>query len=217
MKNIVLAIHGVGETEKGEILHGLAQGLELDKLDIHESVINTSSYLEGSNEEQNLKIVEINWSQLMKPHPNLYGMIRHIAFLVNAMLSFAVDTYGKYFPTIQLGGKNVNLATISRAVLESLALGASFMPIIATLALDVSTTYHDQQYDTTKHISGLLFIIAICLVYLFLTIKGRKYSVYYNFGWVILPVYLWLLYVSFPICNTTIIYFIFHCLFMCPI
>ena len=162
----IIAIHGVGETKSGDILRAISPNLNLGKVELNEVLIDGFSYKEMQSKICGTNVIEVNWSDLMKPRNSWISVIKQGAMLIVAMLSFSEQASKKI-------GK-FNPVSFFRFLLEGLVLGASTLPIISSIGIEM---HKNENFEL-----GIGLMVFITALFGFITIKGIKYSKNYRLG-----------------------------------
>jgi len=185
-KDIIISVHGVGLTQKGELITGISKGLSKElpkdvqlKINKQEAVIDGYENIVATSEDNKISFVEINWSDVLKPKGSIFSLLRHLIFFIFAMLSFAEKKF--YENNSNLGELlSSKLIKVFRFFLEGLFIGSSFLVIISTIAFDTSL----------KTKEGIGIIILLLALYALITYKAGKFRWYYKMGWLFLILFL---------------------------
>jgi len=167
MKTTIIAIHGVGETHNTSIIKSLGNNLGLGKLKLEKFFIGENEYYQTQNSSKNLRIVESNWSDILKPKSNWYSIFRHLAMLISSMFSILESDYNSK-------DKRINSISIFRIMIEGFVLGAIILPIISGIAAEAKFLEFKLQSISMMAGIGVLFG--------FIIFKGISYSKYYKYG-----------------------------------
>lgn len=162
----IIAIHGVGETEDGEILSAFGNGLNLQKAYFKRNLINGTHYSSLISETEDLEIIETNWSDVLQPKKNIYSVFKHLGKIISAMFSFTEEQFNGRFLRL------FNPISVFRFLLEGLLLGATTIAIIASIGVEMGN----------QRELGLTLMITSSFILLFLCYKGKFYSKNYILG-----------------------------------
>ena len=82
MGQTIITVHGVGQAEPGAISKTLAATLNFGVCTEVISVYRGFRFLELRDNDSARSIVEVNWSDLVKPRSSGVGVIRHVWYLL---------------------------------------------------------------------------------------------------------------------------------------
>src|SRR5688572_19477846 len=94
---VVVAIHGVGDAKEGGISDGLTKDLNILSYDIKVLMIGNRRNHITENQDGSEAIIEVNWTDLMKPSKGVYGVFRHFFLLLMSMLNIINERHKNIF------------------------------------------------------------------------------------------------------------------------
>ena len=165
-QKIIVAIHGVGALEKGEVAKGLAKGLGIPDATQDTLIVKGIDYQQVSTIDGRITIIEVNWSDVIKPAKKWWELLKQAGLITTSMLSLAELRWRKRFP-----GK-LDLFRYMRFTLEAMTPGAVFFSLLTVLGMVISNR---------------LYAAGVCLsiaaFFGWFTYKASRYSKDYRFGW----------------------------------
>jgi hypothetical protein len=172
-KKIIIAIHGVGDTKKGEVAECLAKNLQLNAATIEQLYVNGDQFVQISTPDKSQQIIEVNWSDIMQPKQNSWSVIKQSGFIILSMMALASEQFKKHFLSNQhLSHPVFNLAGWFRIFQEALFPGA-FVFALLTCAGEVIT-------NQSLKIASFFFIF---IGFSWFTWKASTHSNLYKWGW----------------------------------
>jgi len=91
MGQTIITVHGVGQAEPGAISKTLAATLNFGVCTEVISVYRGFRFLELRDNDSARSIVEVNWSDLVKPRSSGVGVIRHVWYLLTSMVDMLAE------------------------------------------------------------------------------------------------------------------------------
>lgn len=190
MGKTIVAIHGVGDSEKGIISNDLTKLLDLGVAEKRTLVINGVTYTEIINKESTNNIIEVNWSDVMKPKKGLGGVLRHIALLLTSMLAIAEENFKDRLSNLGITNSFLNPAKLLRWLMEGFMLGVTILPIIVSIGKYgelVDRKIYIPSYCLPNNMicitSNMVCMLSIFGAYTWCIYKGSKYSKNYRWSW----------------------------------
>ena len=190
MGKTIVAIHGVGDSEKGLISNDLAKLLDLGVAEKRTLVINGVAYNEIINKESATNIIEVNWSDVMKPKKKIGGVLRHVALLLTSMLAIAEENFKDRLVNLGITNSFCNPAKLLRWLMEGFMLGVTILPIIVSIGRSgtlIGKEIYIPSYCLPDSMiclsSNLVCMLSIFGAYTWCIYKGSKYSRNYRWSW----------------------------------
>lgn len=186
MSRVVIAIHGVGVTEPGSVALALASQCRTPTVyDSSALVAEGHQYkVLSPQSDDEVRIVEVNWSDVLRPRDSLLDTVKHLVMVLLAMMQVAEDWYGRI-----AGFPNVNPVRWYRFAMEAVGIWAVALSWLIMLLVSHTNTY-------TQSIILLCFVIGLAV----LTSILKKLSRFFEAGW--LWVVASLLFGLYLICNS---------------
>lgn len=173
MKRIIIAIHGVGNSDSGEMSKGISEVINLKTATQEKLLIDGDEYFQIKALDDSETILEVNWSDIMKPTKNIWSVIKHIAFLVTSMLSiFDLKFADRFLKDKSQLSRVLNIGKLLRFCFESLLLGSVIFSVFTSVGMVIDDS-----------IDKFILLFAILLLYSFFVYKSAKYSKNFIWGW----------------------------------
>jgi len=164
---IIIALHGVGDTKKGEVAKGLAEGLGIPNASMDTLLVDGNDYQRLLTDDGKLEIVEVNWSDILKPDKGWWSILKQAGLIITSMLSLAEQRWQMRFRA------KLNVFRLLRFCLEALTPGAVFFSLSTVLGMVVKKP---------GFVVGLLLLVIAFFAWF--TYKATAYSKNYRWGWV---------------------------------
>jgi hypothetical protein len=138
----VIAIHGVGDAQRRELARTLAGTLGFRSATLTDVVAERTLLTEARDAGSGDRVIEVNWSDILKPKSSLSGLLRHHVYLVTSMVDVAakgdpddarwvVRLYRWLLFTVTPGSIYLSIATaVAHAIPDA---GTRRLVLIATL------------------------------------------------------------------------------------